>query len=415
MRLTFSLDETEQIWSDLITKEVKDIVIQRYIESRGDKAHIIRLVWNLNSPIHVQFIHSNIYYTYTVCEETLSHTKSDYGNRQQDIERDRFLVTENSTIIPTQLTNSTSYLKQQILAIKELIENYLLRDSFLHEITVDFIQDSMQRYHLIKIRNYKHTTRPNTSSHTKSNRTDLSSSHSMPNICIQKLTGSHTLNSPLSEYFRNTHSNNKTLGNSPHSLLSKRTLSAKNLRVNTANSTRVKCQKPTTPPYVYNKEYEKILQLDEAVDNLLAYKSTLIKHMNYRKWIQRRNENQPLLPHDKLFANKLSVHLDTIKKQADESHNELANMLDTMYRLTEGRYLTVTLLIKETMKFLLERGSAKKVCSRSGSELQRYKKIEEKYQKILNKKIQQSSEFRVKQQIDDGARIYDDVMKKVYS
>lgn len=411
MKLTFSLEETEQVWSDLLVENVEDIIIQRYVDSRGDKAHLIRLTWNINSHTQVQFIHSNVDYKGTVYEDVENEMEMKV---RVDIERDRYLVTENFTVIPSHLTNSTSYLKQQLLAIKELLENYLLKDSTISKLTVDFMQDSMHRYHFIKIRDYKQTQRKMTRSIIKSNASEISEYPCLPDMYIYKSSRSSNLITPISEYnTRNTQSEKFSIGNSPRSLLTKRTLSVKNLKLTT--NIKFKSQKPNSPPYVYNKDHEKELQLDDAVDNLLSYKSTLIKHMNYRKWIQRRNENQPLLPHDKLFANKLSVHLDTVKKKADESHNVMANMLDTMYRLTEGRYLTVTLLIKQTMKFLLERHYSRKEKFRNGSQMIRYKKIEEKYQKLMNQNIIKSSEFRVRQQVENGARIYDDVMKKVYN
>lgn len=411
MKLTFSLEETEQVWSDLIAENVEDIIVQRYIDSRVDKAHLIRLTWNFNSNTHVQFIHSNVDYKGTVLLDIENETEMMLS---VDIERDRFLVTENSTVIPSHLTNSTSYLKQQLLAIKEILENYLLKDSSISNLTVDFMQDSMHRYHFIKIRDYKQTQRKMTRSMGRSNASVISEYPCLPDMYIQKTSRSRKLITPISEYyFRNTQSEKVSIGNSPRSLLTKRTLSMKNIRV--SGNIKFKSQKPNSPPYVYNKEHEKELKLDDAVDNLLSYKSTLIKHLNYRKWIQRRNENQPLLPHDKLFANKLSFHLDTVKKKVDESQNVMANMLDTMHRLTEGRYLTVTLLIKETMKFLLEKHYSRKEKFRNGSQMMKFKKIEERYQKFMNQNIVKSSEFRVRQQVENGARIYDDVMKKVYN
>ena len=411
MKLTFSLEETEQVWSDLLAENVEDIIVQRYIDSRGDKAHLIRLTWNLNSNTHVQFIHSNVDYKGTVLGEAENEREM---MLRVDIERDRFLVTENSTVIPSHLTTSTSYLKQQLLAIKDLIENYLLKDSTISKLTVDFMQDSMHKYHFIKIRDYKQIQRKMTRSMIKSNASVINEYPCLPDMYIHKSSRSSNLITPISEYYsRNTQSEKVSIGNSPRSLLTKRALSMKNLRLSA--NIKFKTQKPNSPPYVYNKEHEKELQLDDAVDNLLSYKSTLIKHLNYRKWIQRRKENQPLLPHDKLFANKLSVHLDTVKKKADESQHVMANMLDTMYRLTEGRYLTVTLLIRETMKLLLERHYSRKEKFRNGSQMMRYKKMEEKYQKYMNQNIIKSSEFRVRQQVENGARIYDDVMQKVYS
>jgi hypothetical protein len=411
MKLTFSLEETEQVWSDLLAENVEDIIVQRYIDSRGDKAHLIRLTWNLNSNTHVQFIHSNVDYKGTVLRDLDNETGM---MLRVDLEIDRFLVTENSTVIPSHLTTSTSYLKQHLLAIKEILENYLLKDSTISQLTVDFMQDSMHRYHFIKIRSYKQAQRKMTRSMVKSNASVISEYPCLPDMYIQKSARSTNLITPISEYYsRNTQSEKVSVGNSPRSLLTKRTLSMKNIRVSA--NIKFKSQKPNSPPYVYNKDHEKELKLDDAVDNLLSYKSTLIKHLNYRKWIQRRNENQPLLPHDKLFANKLSFHLDTVKKKADESQHVMANMLDTMHRLTEGRYLTVTLLIKETMKFLLEKHYSRKEKFRNGSQMMKYKKIEERYQKLMNQNIVKSSEFRVRQQVENGARIYDDVMKKVYN